>query len=287
MSTVPDKELALHQFNPIDRIIHLFSGGEGDIYIFLLEGYHDEIVFRRIYDRKNGCFFVSLPGRADLLQCFRALVDELPNLDESEKQRIIPVSDRDFLEFGVDTLSEPRIQRTDFHDIDIDIIEYGKFKESIKRLIPSESKFDQIFRDSLEQSRWKGLLRLTNEVLNASIKFDDLTKLKNRHLKDIESCINWILNSEVNRNRGIDFSAVKSKFFELNELHASSDTRQISSGVDFFEFLAFHFNHARDNDVVGSRTERDMTILAESCYSGAEFEKSQLHASIEKQMSAS
>ncbi|WP_341900430.1 DUF4435 domain-containing protein [Fluviicola taffensis] len=249
-------------------ILHPNSRG---INFVLLEGDTDIRLFRKFFDLEK-CKVETIPGgNKKLEECVDTLVNIYP--------LVLGIRDSDFIKLNSLEYNETNMFLTDYHDIEITMLNFEPVLNSIIFEYSSKSQCQHlIFRDELiETISLIGFLKLLNdkEQLELCFKsgFQDLISFTNKSI-DFEQYIERILSKSPNtilKNK----EELKRRVIELKS--TNPDLLQLTNGHDLLNAFAKYFREVENkNGINGDSLGSAIRIV----FNKSLFEQTTLYSSL-------
>lgn len=220
--------------HPTETEIRMMLGTTGNK-VLAVEGLTDF----RFYETKIDTELVSIydcNGRQKVIDCVKEFIT-------SFEDRVYGVCDRDFLSLKIGSHKGKNIIHSDFHDIEIDAIEFTNFNSILNMMLSNTKLLNKGIdkTDAINKiynfSNVIGHIRLANEMDSTlNIDFDEI-KLKkglaydktfNPSLNGILKCL---LRPKKNNHLLPRLQEIETK--TLSELSKNHDKRQTTNGHDF------------------------------------------------------
>jgi 5S rRNA maturation endonuclease (ribonuclease M5) len=258
----------------------------------IVEGPRDSTFFSKFINQGSTQTYIA-HGKTNVL-------DSIAILNEREYKRALGIIDRDFSEILKSKISIENVILTDYHDIEIAIIESPAFnvvlsslgnQEKIKEI---ESNHKSNAKEIIfELSKDVGILKLANQLGNLGLVFkpalpagnplnySDFIDFKFMKFTSVDDLLTTTINYSTNRSKPQPKEYIKEKYTEVLKM-GPYDYKHICNGHDFTFILQMalkkSFGSVSPTECSQKRIELDLIFAYDSRF----FMTTTLYADIKK-----
>lgn len=257
-------------------------------WIILVEGKSDRIFY--------GKFVLQEKVQVSSCDGCKNLLEIAEVLEERKIENFIGILDSDFRRLDNEEINDPKIFHTDYHDIEISILESRALQDVLNKYI-NEDRFSA-YETSINQSFLKrvyelsshlGYLKWANKIDNLGLvfkperpegkrlKFNKFIDERTLEYISDEALINYMIQYSNNRDTNVSTRDEIINSYETRKNVEDVDQKQLCNGHDMCQIISLSLKKVIGSNNVSVDTIEENLIFA---YDSIAFKESNLHTEL-------